>query len=266
MSGNPAPLTPEQIQARERWGARWNLPILVAAFVPLIVTSPQQLWVEVLIGFGSWIIFVIDLIVQRRIAPDYLRRRNGHIDLAIVLLTFPYYLFPGVSNGTALLALARLGRVARVMMATKGLRRLAMRLGKVAVTAGVVVTVCSLGAYGAEHPQNPGFATVGDAFWWGIVTLTTVGYGDIVPETTAGRILGAAIMFTGIAVLGVLAGSLAALFHLDEPVADQPADLAPGEQAPIYAELAALRNQLQTIDTALALLEERARAEVAGAS
>ena len=37
-------------------------------------------------------------------------------------------------------------------------------------------------AYYAEHPTNREFATVGDALWWGIVTLTTVGYGDIVPQ------------------------------------------------------------------------------------
>jgi hypothetical protein len=80
--------------------------------------------------------------------------------------------------------------------------------------------VCSLAAYQAEHPTNPGFATIGDALWWGIATLTTVGYGDIVPETAAGRLAGIAIMFTGIAVLGLLAGSLASLFDVDEPDED----------------------------------------------
>jgi hypothetical protein len=53
--------------------------------------------------------------------------------------------------------------------------------------AGGVVVLGSLVAYHAEHPTNPGFATIGDALWWGIVTLTTVGYGDIVPKTPAGR-------------------------------------------------------------------------------
>ena len=105
-------------------------------------------------------------------------------------------------------------RLARVLLASGGLRRLMERLGRVAIVAGIVVLLGSAIAYHAEHPTNPGFATFGDALWWGIVTLTTVGYGDIVPKTSAGRFAGVAIMFTGIAVLGVLAGSLAQLFNI----------------------------------------------------
>ena len=130
------PLTPEQLRARDRWQSRWNLPIIVAAVVPLFVNSPDTRWVQVVVGLGSWIVFVIDLVVQRRIVPDYLRRRRGRFDLAIVLVTFPYYLIPGISGGSAILLLARLTRVVRVLLVTAGLRRFGARLGKVALVAG----------------------------------------------------------------------------------------------------------------------------------
>jgi voltage-gated potassium channel len=256
----PAPLTTEQVKARERWQARWTLPILMAALVPLFLTSPKTRWVQVVVGLGSWLVFVVDLIVQRRIVHDYLRRRNGRIDLAIVLLTFPYYLIPGVSGGSAVLLLARLARVVRLLFATAGLRRFAARLGKVAIIAAVVVLLASLGAYQAEHKTNPEFATVGDALWWGIVTLTTVGYGDIVPKTTAGRFCGIAIMFTGIAVLGVLAGSLASLFNLEPAPSDQPANAAPAAEPTaartIPVELVALQAQLRAVERRLGQLAE----------
>src|SRR5689334_21118700 len=260
MAATSASLTPEQERARERWQSRWNLPIVLAALVPLFVNSPDTKWVQVAVGVSSWIVFVVDLIVQRRIVPDYLHRRRGRIDLAIVLLTFPYYLIPGVSGGSVILLLARLTRVVRLLLVTAGLRRFGARLGKVALFAGSVVVVASLAAYHAEHASNPEFKTVGDALWWGIVTLTTVGYGDIVPITPAGRFAGIAIMFTGVGVLGVLAGSLAELFHLDQPSGEAPPEAAAGAP-PVHAELAALRDELKALEVRIGDLADRARQE-----
>ena len=265
MPAPPVPLTPEQLKARERWQAVWNLPIIVAALVPFFVTSSKTHWVEVVVGFGSWLVFAVDLVVQRRIVPDYLHRRDGRIDLGIVLLTFPYYVIPGISGRTAILLLARLARVVRLLLATAGLRRFAARLGKVAIVAGLVVLLGSLAAYQAEHKTNSEFATVGDALWWGIVTLTTVGYGDIVPKTTAGRTCGVAIMFTGVAVLGVLAGSLASLFNLEPTSEDESAGDAKRE-GPTHvllrpAELAMLQAQLRDVERRLGELARRTSAQ-----
>jgi voltage-gated potassium channel Kch len=54
--------------------------------------------------------------------------------------------------------------------------------------------------------------SLGDGLWWSIQTVTTVGYGDVVPETTAGRFVGAIVMITGIAFLTVTTAAVTQLF------------------------------------------------------
>jgi voltage-gated potassium channel len=58
--------------------------------------------------------------------------------------------------------------------------------------------------------QGTRIHNLSDAFWWAIVAVTTVGYGDIYPVTFEGRIVAAALMFVGIAILGILISTLGA--------------------------------------------------------
>ncbi|GAB4052603.1 potassium channel family protein [Catellatospora paridis] len=220
-----------------------RLPIILSAVLPLIIVPEQGNWVAVLIGVVSWLVFVVDFFTHQRLLVNYVGTRLGKFDLAIVILTAPWFLLAGAHGGSIVVVL-RLARLSRLLLATKGVRRLFARLGRVAIIAAAVLFVGAAMAYFAEHPVNQEFATFGDAIWWATVTLTTVGYGDIVPITTAGRIDGAAIMFMGVALLGLLAGSLASFFGL------QPEEAGNGQEAPnepVLAELALLRAEVKEL-------------------
>jgi voltage-gated potassium channel len=254
--------------ALARFESRMRLPLVLAAVVPLIVAPQSGLWFPVVVGIISWLVFVVDYVVNVRRRVRYRKTALGRFDLIVVVVTAPWFLLPGAQAGSFVVVL-RLARLARIVMASHGARRLLERLGRVAVVAIAVVLVASLVAYYAEHPTNPGFATLGDAFWWGIVTLTTVGYGDIVPHTSTGRWAGVVIMLTGVAVLGVLAGSLASFFRIEPPDGDETverdavpagrADLTPSPPA-TSAATAADENILQSlVDEMIALRVEVAR-------
>jgi voltage-gated potassium channel len=266
QSGQPR--TPADAAFLERFNRRMRLPIIVSAILPLIVVPDAGGWVADAIGVVTWLVFLGDFIVQERHLTRYASTRWGRFDLFVVLATAPWFLLPGAQAGRFVIML-RVARLARVVVATKGSRRLFERLGRVALFALGVVLVGSLVAYYAEHPTNPGFATFGDALWWGIVTLTTVGYGDIVPKTATGRWAAVAIMVTGIAVLGLLAGSLASFFRLEtrsesEGEGEREASEQSGQpmERPTLTEVSSVEATLASLSDEMAVLRSQVHALV----
>jgi len=75
----------------------------------------------------------------------------------------------------------------------------------------LVVGSSGIGIYLIESPHEDAQITnLIDAFWWASATVTTVGYGDVVPVTETGRILGIVLMFVGISIIGAFISALGA--------------------------------------------------------
>ena len=77
-----------------------------------------------------------------------------------------------------------------------------------------LITLGTVGGYLAENPGNPDFQTIGDCFFWALVTMSTVGYGDQVPLTVAGRIVAVICMIGGpIALVGLVGATGVQLYN-----------------------------------------------------
>lgn len=141
---------------------------------------------------------IIDLLA---IAPSLIQRLlPGALDLRFLRVL-------------RLLRLFRLLRVGRLGYAFSTLVRvLHTRRVELGVTLAFVVVATVLAAdamYLAEHGQpDTGFATIPRAMWWAVVTITTVGYGDVVPQTPLGHAIGALVAFIGICALALPVGIL----------------------------------------------------------
>lgn len=84
----------------------------------------------------------------------------------------------------------------------------ARRAARVIAVSTLLLTVA--GGTGAWLIDRKDFDGLGDALWWALQTVTTVGYGDVVPENVGGRLIGGALMLQGIALLTVITASVTA--------------------------------------------------------
>ncbi len=246
---------PDDLRRLSRFEDAMSLPLTLAAILPIVVAASGAAldsWVSIIVSVVAWLVFVVDLAVYMRFVRGYLKTGVGMFDLGIVVLTAPWFLIPGF-GGSQILMLARLGRLARVLLVSPRTRLALQRLGRVGLFAFGMLLFASWMAYTAEKATNPEFGSFGDSLWWGIVTLTTVGYGDIVPETTKGRTAGVFLMLTGLATLGILSGTMASLFRSTGTTSAAPEPSSPAAD-PVAVELSALRGQLSAIEARLSAL------------
>lgn len=197
---------------------------IIVSLIPLAFKEPH--FAFVLIDRVTVTLFLLDYIL-RELTADMNLGKGG---ASFVLYPFTFLAFTdllsilpsfcGMSSGFKLLRLLRLGRTFRVLRAFKMLRYSksvaiitnvikAQRtpLLAVCVLAGAYVLVSALVIFNVE-PDT--FETFFDAVYWATVSLTTMGYGDIYPVTTAGRIVTMLSSFIGIAIVALPAGIITA--------------------------------------------------------
>lgn len=148
----------------------------------------------------------------------YLKSFYGIIDFLAVLPTWLVLVFPG-AQALVVVRLLRTLRLLRVfeMMALVGegrllldaLRRSRGQITLFLFTVLMVVTIFSSVLYLIE-PAEAGFTSIPKSIYWGIVTLTTVGYGDITPVTPLGQFISVMIMLTGYSIIAVPTGVFSA--------------------------------------------------------
>lgn len=141
------------------------------------------------------------------------------VDLAAIL---PFFL-PFIVIDTRFVRIIRLFRLFRIFklsrysesMQTLG-KVFRMRAGDLSVAFFVIVIVWIFSSalmYYAEHEAQPeAFGSIPASMWWGVITLATIGYGDVVPVTIAGKIIGTGVAMLGIAVYAIPTGIMASAF------------------------------------------------------
>lgn len=198
------------------------LVAIIASIVLVMLESIQSIDSKYhdLLNIGEWIItilFTIEYIlriISIKKPLGYIFSFYGIIDLLSTIPKYLSFIVVGSQNLIALRAL-RLLRVFRILKLTRYVgasNRLIVALkasrAKIAVFLFFIVILCTiLGTvmYIVEGEAN-GFTNIPKSIYWAIVTLTTVGFGDITPQTPLGQLIASAIMILGYAIIAIPTG------------------------------------------------------------
>ncbi|MGN5732021.1 potassium channel family protein [Arthrobacter psychrochitiniphilus] len=230
----------------ERWQRAAEWPLIIISILFLTAYSVQVLAAGPATTVAGWFIyitwglFVIDYVVSLWLAPQRLSWFFRHLlELAIVLLPM---LRP--------LRLLRLVTLISVLQRVAGNALRGRVVTYVIAASGLLVYIGALAMYDAEKsaPQAS-INSFGDAAWWAIVTITTVGYGDLSPVSATGRFIAVGLMIGGIALLGTITATLASWLVEKVSTNDTRAQTASVEDIKVLRdEIRQLRRELATTD------------------
>lgn len=206
--------------AYDRFSAAVDVPLTVLAvlWLPVLVLP---LVIRVRGGVAStfdtidylvWAVFVVEYLVKLYLAPARWLFIRGHL-VDLLVIAVPVLRPLRLLRLLRLLTLARSGLI--LTSALKRARELLTHNGLHFVLLSVltIVGVCSAVELAFEqHAHGTNIHNFGDALWWAVVTVTTVGYGDKYPVTAGGRGVAVVLMLTGIGLVGVLSATIASYF------------------------------------------------------
>ncbi len=221
---------------RERWhtvifeadtrpGKVFDIVLLVLILLSVLVVSLESVSpIRAIWGYElrvvEWVLtalftieYIVRLLVVRK-ASSYALSFYGIVDLLAVIPSYLSLVLGGFHSLLVIrvIRLLRVFRIFRVLQLIREARMLALALraasGKIFVFLGAVLAIVMVvGAvmYVVEGEQS-GFTSIPQACYWTVVTMTTVGYGDIVPKTDLGRFIASIVMIMGYALIAVPTG------------------------------------------------------------
>ncbi|BDX07161.1 ion transporter [Planctobacterium marinum] len=211
--------------------------LIVANVIAVILESHQAFGQQYAYGFYAFnvfsvVIFTIEYLARVWVcveapgadASQPIKTRLRYMFSAVALVDFlaiaPFYLTFFINIDLRYLRMLRMLRLLKLTHYFKGLdmfvcvlRKELPTIGAAIFTVMVLVVMSASIMYAIEHQAQPEvFGSIPSAMWWAVVTMTTVGYGDVVPVTVFGKFIAMFIMLLGVGIVALPAAMLAAKF------------------------------------------------------
>lgn len=210
-------------------GRAFDISLIVAILASLLVLILESIpnvmseWSQQLryIEYTFTALFTLEYLLRLYCSPkpkSYATSFYGVVDLLAILPTYLAIIFPGASF-MGVVRLLRVMRIFRILKLVRYLqdsnillRSLLMARRKILIffsTVGILVVIFGALIFVIEGPEN-GFTSIPHSIYWAIVTITTVGYGDMIPQTALGKAIASLTMLLGYSILAVPTGIITA--------------------------------------------------------
>ena len=200
----------------------WELLMLVLCVYVLIALGvqlafdihPEHSVILTVVDNAVCGIFMLDFLVRFIAAENKLDfMKMGWVDLLSSIPTVGILRAGRFARVIRILRLIRVFRSSRHLLEYVLLRRAQSAFAAAAATGVLVLTIGAIAILECEKGvEGSSIEDGGDALWWAFVTMTTVGYGDLYPVTSEGRLVAAFVMITGVGLFGTYSGFVASWF------------------------------------------------------
>jgi voltage-gated potassium channel len=197
-----------------------SLYVVIELAVEVIASFPentQSLFDS--IDFIVCMIFIFDFSLGFLASPGKSKYFRSHwFDL---VSSIPFTAVFRLLRVIRIVRIVRLSKLLKLLRGFKAIKPITAFLTKNKLRSILVIYIialvfvlfyCSLGFYMAEKDVNYMVKNYGDAVWWGFITVTSVGYGDVFPKTTAGRLFGMALALCGMGLFSLVTAELSSKF------------------------------------------------------
>lgn len=244
----------DETPAARRWADHFELPMILLAIWIMIEwylrekgVYPEAL--DLITNWGIWLFFVLETVVLTSLVEKKLfYLRSNWMNLVIIFAGVPL-LWGGGGYAAALRSLRLLLIFPLLLSTSTTVRKVLSRnhLGTTLLVALAFTLMSGLLIAGID----PSIEDVWEGIWWAWVTVATVGYGDVVPESVAGKVFGAVVILFGVGFFSLLTASFSAYF-----ISRGEVEIEEEEIEEIY-RLKDIERRLETMEKTLQRIEQR---------
>lgn len=196
-----------------------TLLLLATLLIPLFFTlSPPWIAVFAVANLVIWFAYYVELFVKLYVAKNFFVGLKRNWFLVVIALSPLFLTFRLIRTARLLSVIRLLGFQQFTNKLRRDVRKLIYNIEYILITLLIFIVIAAVSMWQVETRFEGTITSLADALWWAVVTITTIGYGDIIPTTPQGKVLGALVGLLGTVLFMVFVARITILFVHDEDV------------------------------------------------